>query len=496
MLFNSYEFICIFLPLTLAGYFIIGGLRLTRLALTWLVLASLTYYAYWSPWQLWVIAASMFGNFFLARRVAAGWGRRFWLVLGICLNLAALLFFKYSNPAFSLAGQWFDLGWNWHHVIMPLGLSFYTFQQIGYLVDAYKTRESEPSFVRYALFVTFFPQLIIGPIVHHREMLPQFASAQTFRPSLSNFNLGLPLFLLGLFKKVGIADPIGRLIDPAFAAAASGEHLGLFEAWAAALGYTFQLYFDFSGYADMSIGIARLFGIQLPLNFDSPYQSRSMAELWRRWHMTLMRFMREYVYIPLGGNRKGLSRQLLNLFITMVLCGLWHGDGAGWTFFVFGVLHGVVMIGNLLWSQWRESNGIRLGIWWDDYIARALTFLTWCLGLVLFRAADVPTAFGIWQGMAGIYGAALPDQVIALAPVLGWIAEPVRQLPNLAGGTVMGLTSLVSLLLLSAWLAFFCRNLHEISQTRRVALLVPTFAFAVQGALFAGVPAQFLYFQF
>lgn len=496
MLFNSYEFICVFLPLTLAGFFLLGWRQLSRAALAWLVVASLFYYAWWSPWQLGVIAMSVFGNYFLARLVAEGRMRRAWLIFGICSNVGALLFFKYSNPGYGYLSQWFDLGWNWHHVVMPLGLSFYTFQQVAYLVDAYRTRESESDFLSYSLFVTFFPQLIIGPIVHHREMLPQFADKRVFRPSLANFNIGLPIFFLGLFKKVAIADPIGRYIDPAFAAVAAGDTLTLFEAWAAALGYTFQLYFDFSGYADMSIGIARLFGIQLPHNFDSPYQSRSMAELWRRWHMTLMRFMRDYIYIPLGGSRKGLARQHANLFITMVMCGLWHGDGAGWTFFVFGVAHGLVMIVNLTWTRWREAHDVKLGVWWDDYVARTLTFLTWCLGLVLFRASNVDGAVSIWKGMFGFHGAALPDQVMAFLPFLNGVVEPMRQLPNLAGGTVLGLTELMSLLLLSAWLAFFCRNLYQLTPVQRVLLLLPTFAFAIQGALFAGVPAQFLYFQF
>lgn len=496
MLFNSFEFICVFLPLTLAGFFLLGWRQLPRLAVAWLVLASLSYYAWWAPWQIGVIAASIFGNYFLARRVGIGSHRKAWLILGISANVAALLFFKYANPAYGHVDRWLDLGWNWHHVIMPLGLSFYTFQQVAYLVDAYRTRESERSFLNYCLFVTFFPQLIIGPIVHHREMLPQFADDRVFRPSLANFNAGLPIFFLGLFKKVAIADPIGRYIDPAFAASAAGDSLTLFEAWAAALGYTFQLYFDFSGYADMSIGIARLFGIHLPHNFDSPYQSRSMAELWRRWHMTLMRFMRDYIYIPLGGSRRGPARQQVNLLITMILCGLWHGDGAGWTFFVFGLLHGIVLVGNNLWSRWREVNGIALGRWWDDGVARVLTFLTWCFGLVLFRANTVGSATDIWKGMFGFNGAALPDQVLAFLPFLhGWV-EPLRQMPNLAKGTVLGLTEFATLMLLSAVLAFFCRNLHQLSSRQRVLLLMPTFAFAIQGALFAGVPAQFLYFQF
>lgn len=496
MLFNSFEFLCVFLPITLAVFFLLGWRQMTAAALGWLVVASLFYYAWWSPWQLSVIAASMFGNFFLARAVASGRHRKAMLIAGICANVAALLVFKYSNPSYAYLDRWFDLGWNWHHVIMPLGLSFYTFQQVGYLVDAYRTRESEPSFLRYSLFVTFFPQLIIGPIVHHREMLPQFADPKVFRPSLVNFNIGLPIFFLGLFKKVAIADPLGRYIDPAFAAVAAGEHLSLFEAWAAALGYTFQLYFDFSGYADMSIGIARMFGIQLPHNFDSPYQSRSMAELWRRWHITLMRFMREYLYIPLGGNRKGALRQKVNLFIVMIMCGLWHGDGAGWTFFVFGVLHGLALMLNMAWSNWREARGIRLGAWWDTYGAWALTFLTWCLGLVLFRAQTVGGAVDIWKGMFGAYGVALPDQVLAFLPFLKGSVDAVRQLPYLAGGTVLGLTEMTVMLALCAWLAFGCRNLHQLTPRRRALLLIPTFAFAIQGALFAGVPAQFLYFQF
>lgn len=496
MLFNSFEFLCIFLPIALSVFFILGRWRGPSIALGWVVASSLFFYAYWNPWQLWVLAGSLFGNFYLGKRVSAGEHRRVWLSIGVTLNIAVLLFFKYSNPTVDKLDHWLDLGWNWHHVIMPLGLSFYTFQQMAYLIDSHRAGESEPSFLRFTLFVTFFPHVIIGPIVHHREMLPQFADPKVFTPQLANFNLGLPLFFLGLFKKVAIADPIGHLVDPAFAAAAAGTHLSLFEAWAAALGYTFQLYFDFSGYADMAIGLARMFGVQLPQNFDSPYKSRSMAELWRRWHMTLMRFMREYFYIPLGGNRKGPTRQKLNMFLTMVMCGLWHGDGAGWTFFVFGVAHGIAMIINLSWMRWREANNIQLGAWWEVYTAWALTMLTWCLGLVLFRAANVSTAVDIWKGMAGVYGAALPDQLLAFVPALkAWIT-PVRVLPHLAGGTVLGLMELSAMLALSVLLTLGFKNMAQISQRRRVLLLVLCFAFAIQGALFAGVPAQFLYFQF
>ncbi|HET8881730.1 MAG TPA: MBOAT family O-acyltransferase [Solimonas sp.] len=496
MLFNSYPFLCFFLPITLVVFFVLGRRWGSAIALGWVVVASLFFYAWWNPWQVWVLAVSLFGNFYLGKRVTQGEQRKRWLAIGVTLNIAVLLFFKYSNPTYHTLDHWLDLGWNWRHVIMPLGLSFYTFQQMAYLIDSYRAGESEPSFLRFTLFVTFFPHVIIGPIVHHREMLPQFADPKTFIPQLSNFNLGLPLFFLGLFKKVAIADPIGHLIDPTFTAAAAGHHLTLFEAWAAALGYTFQLYFDFSGYADMSIGIARLFGVQLPQNFDSPYKSRSMSELWRRWHITLMRFMREYFYIPLGGNRKGPTRQKINLFLTMIMCGLWHGDGAGWTFFVFGALHGVALIINMTWTRWRETHDVQLGSWWNVYAAWLLTFMTWCLGLVLFRAATVGTAADIWKGMAGFYGARLPDQVLAFVPALSQWIEPVRTLPYLAGGTVLGLIELMTLLVISAVLSLLCQNLQHVSQERRVALLIVTFAFAIQGALFAGVPAQFLYFQF
>lgn len=496
MLFNSFEFLCVFLPVTLAVFFLLGWRFPATIALGWLVGASLFFYAYWAPWQISVLALSLFGNFYLGPRVAQGPHRKRWLIVGVSLNISVLLFFKYSNPSYAYLNEWFGLGWNWYHVIMPLGLSFYTFQQLAYMFDSYKSGHTEPSFLRYTLFVTFFPHIIIGPLVNHRDMLPQFANPLTFRPQWTNFNTGLPIFFLGLFKKVAIADPLGRYVDPAFAAVAAGEDLTLFEAWAAALGYTFQLYFDFSGYADMAIGIARLFGIQLPQNFNSPYQSRSMSELWRRWHISLMRFMREYLYIPLGGNRKGALRQKVNLFIVMVMCGLWHGDGAGWTFFVFGVLHGVVLMLNMAWSNWRETNGIRLGAWWDVYGAWALTFLVWCMGLVLFRTSTVHGAIEIWKGMFGFNGVALPNQIMAFLPFLQGYIEPVYQLRYLANGTMLGLVEMLSLLLLCAWLAFCCRNLHQLSPQRRTLLLIPTFAFAVQGALFAGVPAQFLYFQF
>jgi len=269
------------------------------------------------------------------------------LVAGIVLNLSALGWFKYANFIASTVDRWVEAGFTLAPIVLPLAISFFTFQQIAYLVDAYRTARSEPDWLQYALFVSFFPQLIAGPIVHHREMLPQFDEVGRRGPALRDLEVGATIFAIGLFKKVVIADGVAPWSTEVFESVALGAWPGLVESWGAALAYTFQLYFDFSGYSDMAVGLGLLFGIRLPLNFASPYRATSIVEFWRRWHITLSRFLRDYLYIPLGGNRRGPARRYLNVMITMVLGGLWHG--AGWTFIAWGALHGVYLLINYAW---------------------------------------------------------------------------------------------------------------------------------------------------
>ncbi len=264
------------------------------------------------------------------------------LVVGIAFNLGTLGYFKYFNFFVETANVVFNAGFNFDEIILPLAISFFTFQQITFLVDAYRGKACDYNFLHYALFVTFFPQLIAGPIVHHAEMMPQFLKRKTGGLSNASIAVGGSIFLLGLFKKVVLADNVAAYATPVFAAASAGQELTLIESWGGVLAYTFQLYFDFSGYSDMAIGLARMFGIVLPLNFNSPYKAASIIDFWRRWHMTLSRFLRDYVYFPLGGSLRGRMKRHINLMITMLLGGLWHG--AGWTFVVWGGLHGIYLM--------------------------------------------------------------------------------------------------------------------------------------------------------
>ncbi len=326
-------------------------------------------------------------------------------------NLGLLIYFKYTNFFVENINALIGSDIVFDQIILPLAISFYTFQQITYLVDSYRGEAEVHSFLHYCVFVTFFPQLIIGPIVHHREMLPQFAKNTVYKLKTENITLGLILVIIGLFKKMVVADGIAGYASPIFEAAESGGNLTFFAGWGGALAYTFQLYFDFSGYSDMAIGIARMFGIVLPDNFFSPYKATSIIEFWRRWHMTLSRFFRDYLYIPMGGNRKGSIRSMFNLVVIMLLGGLWHG--ASWTFVVWGGLHGICLIINHGFRSVRRSLGHDLlkrnilgeGTSW------ALTFSFIIFAWVIFRAESVNGAQHMFQAMLGINGFSIPELI-------------------------------------------------------------------------------------
>ncbi|MGH9648052.1 MAG: MBOAT family O-acyltransferase, partial [Bryobacteraceae bacterium] len=356
MLFNSYPFLLGFLPVTLFGFFAIGQSS-RRLAAAWLAFASLVFYGWWNPIYVLLLAASIAFNYTLGVRIArarhrADGAAKRWVVLAVAVNLAVLGYFKYANffvDNFASVARFHpDIA----KIVLPLGISFYTFTQIAFLFDAYRGKVIEFNPVHYALFVTYFPHLIAGPILHHAEMMPQFRQRAIYRVNAENFAVGLTIFAIGLFKKTVLADGIAPFVGPLFSTAASSPPSFL-DAWGGALTYTCQLYFDFSGYSDMAIGLSRLFGVVLPLNFDSPYKAANIIDFWRRWHMTLSRFLRDYVYFGLGGNRHGLARRYINLFVTMLLGGLWHG--AGWTFVAWGALHGVYLMINHAWRALRHA---------------------------------------------------------------------------------------------------------------------------------------------
>lgn len=450
MLFNSYPFLFGFLPITFLGFLLAG--RVSRLfAVIWLAAASLFFYAWWNTGYLWVLCASVCLNYAagvaimaLARASRRSYARIV-LTAAIAADLAFLGYFKYYDFFVDVVA----VGTAAHasKSLIPLGISFFTFTQIAFLIDAFQSKVEDAHPVRYLLFVTYFPHLIAGPILHHREMMPQFAKSTVYRLDWEAIAVGSMMLAFGLFKKVVIADGISAYVSAPFAAG----HPGFLEAWTGALAYTMQLYFDFSGYTDMALGVSRMFGVRLPLNFNSPYKAANVIDFWRRWHMTLSRFLRDYLYVPLGGNRKGPTRRYINLMITMVLGGLWHG--AGWTYLAWGALHGIYLVANHAWRYLRGAVEDRYSQ--PSLIGRLigvpLTFSAVVVAWVFFRADSLPDAMRMVWGMSGSNGFGLmtPDTPLALAllaVLLGivWIAPNTQQIaakfePGLQNATPSGL---------------------------------------------------------
>jgi alginate O-acetyltransferase complex protein AlgI len=395
MLFNSYPFIFLFLPVVLLGYFALG--RISNLApVIWLALASLVFYAV-SNWQFVpLLLGSVAFNYLIGWLLISGRLRatlRFAvLTVGVAGDLLVLGIFKYAGFLTANFNTIFATGFS-IDILLPVGISFYTFTQIAFLVDAYRGKVAHYALPHYALFVTYFPHLIAGPILHHKDMIPQFERAESKRPDPHLILCGLIIFAIGLFKKTCLADGIQPLVAQAFGPSPPSFD----EAWIGALAYTFQLYFDFSGYSDMAIGISLMFGIFLPLNFNSPYKATSIIDFWRRWHMTLSRFLRDYLYIPLGGNRHGPVLRYVNLMVTMALGGLWHG--AAWTFVIWGVLHGLYLCINHAWNNYGPAMAPRFKHV-ANLAAFVLTFLSVVIAWVFFRADSVSSALSILSKMA------------------------------------------------------------------------------------------------
>jgi D-alanyl-lipoteichoic acid acyltransferase DltB (MBOAT superfamily) len=425
MLFNSLTFLFGFLPVTWLIFFLCARARQPALSWWSLLGASWFFYAWQVPWYLPLLLGLTGWNYAIGEKIRRTREQknpgRFWLIGGVASNLAVLAFFKYSlflsGPLQRLFGTH---AWT-VPLLLPLGISFHTFQQIAWLVDTWRGRSERCTVRDYFLFVCFFPQLIAGPIVQHHEMLAQFRSPDIFQPRTRHLFQGLTLIVLGLFKKMILADVCAISVDRFFLAVMVGAHPTFFEAWSGALAYSFQIYFDFSAYSDLAIGLALLFNLRLPLNFDSPYRATSVIEFWRCWHITLSRFLRDYLYIPLGGNRCGPIRNALNLFLTMTLAGVWHG--AGWNFVLWGVLHGIFLMVNHLWRKLPDFGPPPKGWRWGATVGSwTLTLVAVVQAWVLFRSPNLPTAWRIWQGMAGANGIAWASpQPTAPGPVLTWL---------------------------------------------------------------------------
>lgn len=539
MLFNSAVFLFGFLPVTLAGFYLLG--RISRdAALRWLILCSLFFYAWWRPLNVALIAPSILLNFALARLLQR-WGesRRSTVVLlfGIAFNICFLGYFKYMNFFREVSNQIFDTDFAMTALILPLGISFITFQKIAFLIDVQAGRVKEFTLQDYWLFVLFFPQLIAGPIVHYREMMPQFQEASC-RYDGQDMAVGLTLFFVGLCKKLVLADAIAALVSPVYVSAGRGQTIDLFLSWMAAAGFMLQIYFDFSGYSDMALGLARFFGVRLPMNFNSPLRATSIIDFWLRWHITLTRFLTGYLYNPLamrltrrrlaqgkaafGGRNTTLGAFFVVLcfptVLTMLVSGFWHG--AGWTYIVWGAVHGVLLTVNHGWRLLRPS-------FWPDNasytrvmrpVGFVLTFVSVAAAMVIFRAPTLHVAGVLLAGIAGANGATMP---IAILDQLGPLTALLRGIGiggDLGSGTRFVHLSLWTIgLLLLAWLT---PNALQILSRFEPALGVkprpgdtgvfgarlvwqPSFGWALTlavvaaaGLLSLGQPSEFLYWQF
>jgi alginate O-acetyltransferase complex protein AlgI len=543
MLFNSYEFVFGFLPVTLAAFFLLG--RVSRnLALGWLVVASLFFYAWWRPLNVLIIAPSILVNFVLARSLVVlsadksrtGLARAV-LILGIVFNVCFLGYFKYANFLTTVLNDATGTQFVLTQIVLPLGISFITFQKIAFLIDVHARRVQSFTLREYCLFVLFFPQLVAGPIVHFREMMPQFQRV-TCRFDMQNMSVGLTLFAMGLFKKAVLADGVAAHVTPIYDLAASGGHVSLLSAWIAALGFTLQLYFDFSGYSDMALGLGRFVGVKLPPNFDSPLKATSIIDFWLRWHMTLTRFLTAYLYNPLVlsltrrrfakglsgvGGRSSTPGAFLQLIagpslLTMFVSGFWHG--AGYLFILWGLLHGTYLTINHAWRavvtrRWTNKHSYARIM---NPVGFVMTFLGVVFGMVLFRSPTVATAKDVLEGMLGLNGLTLPTKIYehvgplvnALHPIIS--VTPAGELRDLADPVAWVAGLLMIALLMPNSLQLLARyepalgikeRPDDLGWMGRLLRWSPTIPWAVATSVLAAIAvvwiggkSEFLYWQF
>jgi D-alanyl-lipoteichoic acid acyltransferase DltB (MBOAT superfamily) len=486
MLFNSYEFIFAFLPISFFLYFFLLQKRLIVGAKAFLVFSSLFFYSWWNIMYLPLILSSMLFNYVIGQSLNNNFekiiiNKKSLLFFGIFINLGLLGYFKYTDFFIVNINVVTQSSLPLLNLALPLAISFFTFQQIAYLVDSYRVETKEYDFLNYALFVTFFPQLIAGPIVHHSEMMPQFVSKWNLVKKYKNIALGIFIFAIGLFKKVVIADTFSVWATNGFDVA---QKLNLFEAWATSLSYTFQVYFDFSGYTDMAIGIALLFNIRLPINFNSPYKAVSIQDFWRRWHITLSRFLRDYIYIPLGGNRLGSFRTYANLMATFILGGLWHG--AGWTFIFWGFLHGVALVIHRIWKKF----GFTLWSWISWFITFNFINISW----IFFRAKEWDDAIKVVNSMFSL------DNIV-LNPLLQNKLSLLSQYGVKFGSMFIdidgSLWTIISLFIISVIVLFFKNSIEMLDRFEPTFIkgMIFIITFIVSFYKLSG-NSEFLYFRF
>ncbi len=499
MLFNSYYFLIYFLPIVLIIYYLARHKASVsasekmplwhNLSLVVLIVASFVFYAYDNVYYLTLLAGSILINWFMAyimNKTASTEKdklRKALLIIGILIDVGVIFYFKYYDFFIENMNALFKADFNLRHIILPLGISFFTFQQISYLVDTYRGETKDYSFIEYAAFVSFFPQLVAGPIVLHSELIPQYRDKDRWHLSADRMAEGLYVLAMGMFKKVIIADKFGQVVTWGWLDTASrtGPDMLLISIF-----YTFQLYFDFSGYCDMAIGIAKLFSLDLPVNFNSPYKAISINDFWKRWHMTLTRFLTNYIYIPLGGNRKGRVRTYVNILLVFLISGIWHG--ANWTFIVWGVIHGILQVLNRMCKKiWDKVPKV---------IAWLVTFILVDLLWVMFYAPSVSDGFFVIKKIFDFSNMHISPDIYLL-----FIMKEVNMVLGMLGPVGAFLTThyqwyMIMYLVLSFIICLCAKNLHEEKFT-------PTIGKAILSALlliwaiisFAGV-STFLYFNF
>jgi alginate O-acetyltransferase complex protein AlgI len=478
LLFNSYVFILLFFPIVLIGYFTLLKFKQKNLAKLYVILGSIFFYSFWSIKFLPILLLSISVNYIVSQFINKDtkW-KKLILTLGIIFNVLLLGYFKYVDFFITNINTLFQSQFPLLYIALPLGISFITFQKIAYLVESYRGETKGYSFIDFLFFVTFFPQLIAGPITYHSELMAQLKKPEKYYKNLNNMSAGLYIFAIGLFKKVIIADTFAVWATDGYS---NIEALSLVDSWIATLSYTFQLYFDFSGYCDMAIGIALFFNFVLPVNFNSPYKALNIQDFWRRWHITLNRFFTQYVYFPLGGSRLGKGRTYVNIFIIFFISGFWHG--AGWTFVIWGILHGLASIVYRAWSQ--------LGLRLPKVLAWFVTFLFVHLAWVYFRAPDIASAHAMFAKMFNFEELQLPPRIASIvADTLGLSFQNAAYFFDL---------KLIILLAIFFGVVLFTKNSIEKLETFKPTVKNAAFisVVTVLSLLYLNRVSEFLYFNF